>query len=179
MRQLILVLTVAAASAPTVANADRDDRFLEVDDWDRRNMLLVNPGDLFNGTISLEYERGVARWFGITLGLSVASFRGVFQSDDEPYFTAIAPELGFRFHFIKDAPRGLWVGPYVSPGLVIAREGRDPDRAWSWGLGAALGYNFTVGRNFTFQLGVGGGFTDYGERIRWDPRLKLGIGATF
>ena len=52
-------------------------------------------------------------------------------------------------------------------------------RPWSWGLGAALGYNFIIGRHFTFQIGAGGGFTDYGDVLVWSPRLRLGIGAAF
>ena len=141
-------------------------------------MLLLNPGDLFSGIISLEYERGLTSWFGITLGLSIFTFHSVFNTD-EPTFNSITPELGFRFHFIRQAPRGLWIGPYISPGYVFGRSSGSVSRAWSWGLGAALGYNFVLGQHFTFQLGAGGGFVDYGDRVRWDPRLKLGIGATF
>lgn len=38
---------------------------------------------------------------------------------------------------------------------------------------------FIFGRHFTFQIGAGGGFTDYGDRLAWSPRLKLGLGAAF
>jgi hypothetical protein len=168
---LVALIATPAAAAPIEINLDGEER---------RNMLLINPGDLFSGVLSLEYERGLARWFGVTLGLSVWTFRGVFTPPGEPAYTGIAPEIGFRFHFIRHAPRGLWIGPYASAGYVFGRDdGSAVTRAWSWGLGAALGYNFTFGRHFTLQLGVGGGFNDYGERLRWDPRFKLGIGATF
>ena len=175
MRRLFFTLVTLAVTSSSVALADID--FLRSDPEPRRNMLLVNPGDLFNGVLSIEYERGVAPWLGITLGLSVQTFRSVFNND-QPQFTAISPELGFRFHFIRHAPGGLWIGPYVSAGAMVGSE-RERYRDWTWGLGAALGYNFVIGRHFTFQLGAGGGFVDYGDRIRWDPRLKLGIGASF
>lgn len=168
------VLVLAASGVQAAPRIDLDDAA------PRRNMLLLNPGDLFNGVLSLEYERGLARWFGITLGLSVSTFRGVFTPLGQPSYTGISPEVGFRFHFIRHAPRGLWIGPSVSAGYLFSRDdGATLRRAWSWGLGAALGYNFVIGRHFTFQLGVGGGFTDSGDGLRWDPRLKLGIGATF
>lgn len=169
------LITLVALSAGSARGAEL---LVTEPEEPRRNMLLINPGDLFSGILSLEYERGVASWFGITVGLSVYTFRSVFNST-EPAINVISPEVGFRFHFIRHAPRGLWIGPYISPGYVFGREGGTVSRAWSWGLGAALGYNFVLGRHFTFQLGAGGGFVDYGDRVRWDPRFKLGIGATF
>lgn len=177
MRRLLFTLITLAITSSSVALADDDvDIF---DSGPRKNMLLVNPGDLFNGVLSVEYERGVAPWLGVTLGLSLSTFRSLWN--DEPYRTTLTPELGFRFHFIRHAPGGLWIGPYATAGAEIddGREYGRPSRGWNWGLGAALGYNFVIGRHFTFQLGAGGGFVDYGDRIRWDPRLKLGIGASF
>lgn len=142
------------------------------------NMLLINPGDLFNGVVSIEYERALTSFFGLTGGFSAAAFRGPF-SFGQPSYVVIGPELGARFHFIKDAPGGLWLGPYVNAGYVIARDSGSVSRAFSWGLGAAIGYNFIIGRHFTFQLGAGGGFNDYGDALVWAPRLKLGIGGVF
>ena len=173
-RAAVTLFTVIIMSASSVRAAP----LLVTEREPRKNMLLLNPGDLFSGIISLEYERGLASWFGITLGLSIFTFHSVFNTD-EPTFNSITPELGFRFHFIRHAPRGLWIGPYISPGYVFGRSSGSVSRAWSWGLGAALGYNFVLGEHFTFQLGAGGGFIDYGDHVRWDPRLKLGIGATF
>ena len=175
MRRLFFTLTTIAALSSSVALADADILFNDREP--RRNMLLINPGDLFHGVLSLEYERGVAPWFGVTFGLAVTTFRSVFE-DDRPYDLAIAPELGFRFHFIRHAPGGLWIGPYINAGAIL--DGNDDtSRDFTWGMGAALGYNFVIGKHFTFQLGAGGGFNDYGDRIRWDPRLKLGIGASW
>ncbi len=142
------------------------------------NMLLVNPGDLLNGVVSIEYERAVARFFGLTVGFSAAAFDGPFNFG-QPSYVVLGPELGFRFHVIRDAPGGLWFGPYANAGYVIARETGAVYRAFSWGLGAAFGYNFIIGRHFTFQLGAGGGFNDYGDALVWAPRLKLGVGAVF
>lgn len=137
------------------------------------NLILVNPGDLLFGVVSLEYERALNPWFGLTAGISVAAFPGVPLGT--PFFAGINPEFGLKFHFIRDAPGGLWFGPTVSAGYLFER----PDRPWTWGLGAGIGYNFIFGRHFTFQLGAGGGFTDYGDRLVWSPRLKLGLGAAF
>ena len=174
MRRLFLALILIVVTTSTTASA----AIMGIGD-ERKNALLINPGDLFTGVLSLEYERGVARWLGITFGTSVWTFRSVFTGPGQPSFTALTQEIGFRFHFIRHAPRGLWIGPYATGGYLLGRSEGTMARAWSWGLGAATGYNFLVGRHFTFQLGAGGGFTDYGDEIRWDPRLKLGIGATF
>lgn len=171
---VVLVVCIASSGA-------RADNAVEARDSDEagRNLLLVNPGDLFTGVLSLEYERAVGRFFGVTAGLSVWAFRGLFSPAAEPAYTAISPEFGARLHLIRAAPGGLWLGPYVSAGYLIARSDGALSRAWSWGIGAAIGYNFILGRHFTFQIGAGGGFTDYGDRVVWFPRLRLGLGATF
>lgn len=160
---MALVLAVAVSSTPALAMSDTP------------NLLTVNVGDLLGGVVSVEYERALATWFGLTAGLSVWAFHGVFVPLGDPGFTAFSPELGFRFHVIRDAPGGLWFGPYASVGYLFTGG----SRPWAWGLGAAAGYNFIIGRHFTIQLGVGGGFTDLGDRLVWAPRLRLGLGAAF
>lgn len=165
MSRLFVALTAVAivsTAAPAQAHSDTP------------NMLIVNVGDLLGGVVSLEYERALNRWFGLTAGLSIWAFHGVFTPFSESHFTAINPELGVRFHVIRDAPGGLWFGPYATVGYVFSGG-----RPWAWGLGAAAGYNFIFGRHFTFQLGAGGGFTDLGDRVVWAPRLRIGLGAAF
>ncbi|MDP1827039.1 MAG: hypothetical protein Q8L48_27445 [Archangium sp.] len=169
MNRAVLALAAAALllAAPARAHPPRP------------NLIILNVGDLFGGVINVEYERALTSWFGLTAGISVWTFRGIFAPPAEPTFTGISPEFGARFHFIRDAPGGLWLGPYVSAGYLFSRSDGGLARAWAWGVGAALGYNFIFGRHFTFQLGVGGGFTDYGDRLVWAPRLRLGLGAAF
>jgi hypothetical protein len=142
------------------------------------NLLLINPGDLFNGVFSLEYERALGRFFGLTAGFSAWTFNGPF-SFGQPNYTVFGPEVGLRLHLIESAPAGLWLGPSISAGYVIARDGGAVARAWSWGLNAGVGYNFVLGRHFVFQLGAAGGFVDYGDRLVWQPHLKLGLGGVF
>lgn len=166
------MLALVAAAALTAAPARADSP--------TPNLILVNVGDLFSGLVSIEYERAVASWFGLTAGLSILTFHGLFTPPGDPAFVGINPELGARFHFIRDAPGGLWVGPYLSGGYLFARtDGGAVTNPFAWGIGAALGYNFIFGQHFTFQLGAGGGFTDYGDRLVWSPRLRLGLGAAF
>lgn len=170
MKRLFLALaTVSIVTASGTARANSPTP----------NMLLVNMGDLLGGVVNIEYERALASWFGLTAGVSVWAFHGVFAPLGEPSFTGISPELGARFHFIRDAPGGLWFGPYLTAGYLFSRSDGVLTRPWAWGLGAAVGYNFIFGRHFTFQLGVGGGFTDFGDRLVWAPRLRLGLGAAF
>jgi hypothetical protein len=172
MRRLSRLLLIALALTSSVAAAH--DEVIATDPLPRRNALLINPGDLFNGTLSMEYERGVVPWLGINFGFGVSFFPSMWNADDAN--TAVNLELGFRFHFIRHAPGGLWFGPYA-----LLRAGFDEDHAqWlTWGLGAAVGYNFVLGRHFTLQLGGGGGFIDHGDHVAWAPRFRLGIGASW
>jgi hypothetical protein len=170
------MLAVMLVLLATTALADRDDH------WERGygpNLLLINPGDLFNGVVSLEYERALGPWFGISLGVSVWAFHGLFQPMGDPSYLAVGPELAAKFHFIRDAPGGLWLGPTVNFNYVISTSTGALSRPWSWGLGAAIGYNFIIGDHFTFQIGGGGQFVDYGDRLVWVPRLLLGLGSAF
>lgn len=165
---MAVIAAVSLSASPAVAE---DDAF------GPRNLLIVNPGDLINGLLTLEYERGLARHIGLSVGLSVLAFRGAFGSPVEANVIALSPEVGVRFHFIRAAPRGLWFGPSVI-GAYLVPNTETPRRAFGFGFGAAVGYNFTLG-NFVFQLGVGGAVHDYGDGFRWSPRLRLGLGAVF
>lgn len=176
MKRFTLISALAVALLGGSAFADtlvaRDDAS------DGRNLLLINPGDLFNGVISIEYERALNSFFGITAGFSATAFNGPFNFGQRSY-TAFGPELGFRFHFIRDAPRGLWIGPYINAGYVVAAGSGSVSRNIAWGAGAGIGYNFVFGKHFAFQLGLAGGFNDYGDALVWAPRLKLGVGGVF
>lgn len=171
---LVVCVLLSLGGTPVWASGTRVDP-----GHDTPNMLLVNPGDLINGIVSVEYERALASWFGLTLGVSVQAFRGVFAPAAQQSYVALTPELGARFHFIRDAPGGLWIGPYVGAGYVASRSGGSVSRAVGYGLGAALGYNFRLGRHFVFQLGVGSGFNDFGDGMAFAPRLRLGLGGAF
>lgn len=175
---LILSTALSLAAGPAWAN-ESSVRSTEPDTVDPRNMLLFNPGDLINGIVSVEYERALDTWLGFTLGVSVLSFRGVFTPSDQYSYVALLPEVGVRFHFIQDAPGGFWVGPYVAGGYVVSRSGATASRSFGYGLGGALGYNFILGRHFTFQIGVGSGFNDFGDGLAFAPHLRLGLGGVF
>jgi hypothetical protein len=145
------------------------------------NLLLVNPGDLLNGIFSAEYERVLAPWFGVVVGLSVWGLPGIFPPPAAPgaRVVALGPDLGARFHPFRDAPGGYWVGATASFDAVLSRSDGPLSRPWSWGLGITTGYTFIVERTLSFQVGVGGRFNDYGDRLVWSPRLVLALGSAF
>ncbi len=174
---LVLVAVVSLASHQAAAQSSGSSTTGGPVDWPR-NVLLVNPGDLFNGLVTLEYERGVTSLLGIEVGMSVLAFRGVFDPPVKAHVIAVAPELGVRFHFIRNAPGGLWIGPSINAAYIAPASSDTPPRAFGFGFGAAVGYNFIL-RNFVLQLGVGGAVHDYGEGFVWSPRFRLGIGAAF
>ncbi len=173
------ILSLVAAAVLVSHQAAADEVFVSARGADAPNVLLFNPGDLINGIVSIEYERALNPFFGIVIGASVSTFRGAFTPVDGSSYVAVGPELGARFHFIKDAPGGLWIGPSIQGLYIASRSGGSVSRAFGYGLAASVGYNFILGKHFVFQLGVGGGFNDYGDGIAWAPRLKLGLGGTF
>lgn len=173
------LIAIVAATALISSSAVADGISLSRSSSEPKNVLLFNPGDLINGIISVEYERALTSFFGLALGLSVSTFRGAFTPASESSYVALGPELSARFHFIKDAPGGLWIGPSIQGVYIASRSGGAVSRAVGYGLGAAIGYNFMLGEHFVFQLGVGGGLTDYGDGLAWAPRLKLGLGGRF
>lgn len=179
MKTKIMVTLVAAAVTLSATQASAEEISLSRRGPESPNVLLINPGDLINGVVSLEYERALTSFFGVVVGLSVTAFRGAFTPVNEASFTAMGPELGARFHFIKNAPGGLWLGPSIQGVYIAARSNGAVTRAFGYGLAASIGYNFILGRHFVLQLGVGGGFTDYGDGLAWAPRFKLGLGGTF
>lgn len=143
------------------------------------NLLLINVGALLNGVVQLEYERALNSFFGIDFGLSVSTFRGVFAPTGSASVVAFGPEVGVRFHFIRDAPGGLWIGPSISGAYVAASSNGTVVRAFGWGVNAAIGYNFFFGRHFALQLGIGGGFVEYGYGFEWAPHFRVGLGGRF
>lgn len=143
------------------------------------NVLTVNPADLLSGIASIEYERVVAPWLGLSGGVAVWSFRGILLPEGEPSFVGLAPELGARFHLLSNAPGGFWLGPTVMVGALFAREGGELARNWSWGVALAAGYTFILDEHLVFQIGGSSGVIDHGEGIVWSPRLRLALGVTF
>lgn len=143
------------------------------------NVLTVNPADLLSGIASIEYERVVAPWLGLSGGVAVWSFRGILLPHGEPSFVGLAPELGARFHLLSSAPGGFWLGPTVMVGALFARADGELTRNWSWGVALAAGYTFILDERLVFQIGGSGGVIDYGARMVWSPRLRLALGVTF
>ena len=175
MKTILLAVTAAVTLYAVPARAD----IYVIDDHQTRtpNVFLINPGDLIDGVISVEYERALNSFFGLEFGLGVGAFRGAFLSSDRTTVFAIAPEVGIRVHFIRDAPGGLWFGPAISAAYIAATSDGEVARAFGYGLTAAIGYNFFLGDHFALQLGVGGGFNDYGYGLEWSPHFRLGLGG--
>lgn len=174
----LIALPAAAQSSSSSSSSSSPSSSASSDfSGDPKNLLIVNPGDLFNGMVTLEYERALGRYIGIEFGMSVLTFRGVFNPPVRANVIAIAPEVGVRLHLIRSAPRGLWIGPSINAAYLVPGT-ETPVRSFGIGFGAAIGYNFTLG-NFVFQLGVGGAVNDYGDGFVWSPRLRLGLGAVF
>jgi len=172
---LLVVLASVALGAPAAAEGIVEAR----DTTYGPNVLLLNAGDLVIGGVTLEYERALTPWFGLSLSVWASTYRNLFLPADRASALWIGPEFSPRFHFLRDAPGGWWVGPTVSAGGVYASDGGPVTQPLLWGAGLAAGYTFILGHHFTVQLGLGGGFTLWGERVDWVPRLRVAVGPTF
>jgi len=175
LKTLAAALVVASSLAATTARAE--DVYYQYRE-ENQNALMFDPGALINGVANFEYERALNELFGITVGMNIDSYKSAWYAN-APGYVAIGPELGVRFHFIRAAPRGFWIGPYLDLAYVAAHDRAGTTTSVGYGLGGALGYNFVFFRHFLLSLGVGGGFGDYGYGIRGDPRFRLGVGAVF
>lgn len=140
-----------------------------------RNAALMNLGDLLNGGISVEYERGLVDWLGLSLGLGISGFVGPFDSA-AAWKPSASVEGGVRLHLGSAAPSGFWLGPTARFVALMPTASGSPIRPWAWGLGAAVGYHFVVLPRLVLQLGAAAGFTDFGAGLVWEPRLRLGVG---
>lgn len=140
------------------------------------NVVFMNLGDLATGGVSIEYERVVAPWLGLTAGLGMRGFDTPLVNR-ETWRTAASAELGVRLHFVQRAPAGLFIDAHLTgTALMKSLEGAPP-RPFGWGAGASVGYQFVVLPNFAFQLGAGAGFVDAGAGPQWEPRLRVGLGV--
>jgi hypothetical protein len=146
------------------------------------NLLLANPGDLLGGVVSIEYERALLPWLGVTLGAQAWVTRGVLTAADSPappFIAALGPELGVRFHPGGEAPRGAWVAAAAGVQGLLSRSDGPLARPWAWSGGLSAGYTFVLQRSLSFQAGVGARVMDYGDRVVWSPRLLLALGSAF
>ncbi len=176
MHSRILALVAAVVLLPLVSAAETVKVVAKSEE--PQNALVFNVGALINGIVAVEYERALAPLIGVELGMSVLAFRGVFAPPTTVNVIAVGPEVGLRFHLFRPAVGGLWFGPSVNAMYLAAPAGLKTVRAFGYGLGLAVGYNFLLG-GFLVQLGLGGGVDDYGEGLVWSPRLRLGMGFAF
>ncbi len=173
---LFAVAAVAMLTVPTVVRADE----VRIESRPQaKNVLLVNPGDLLVGVVALEYEHALNRVFGLEFGLAFTVLPSLFNLNQESHVYAFGPEVGFRFHLTQDAPAGLWLGPAITGVYLLPRGNNTLVRQFGYGVTAAIGYNFIFAGGLVFQVGVGGGFNDYGEGLAWSPHLRLGLGGLF
>jgi len=122
LKTLASALVVASSLAATTARAE--DVYYQYRE-ENQNALMFDPGALINGVANFEYERALNELFGITVGMNIDSYKSAWYAN-APGYVAIGPELGVRFHFIRAAPRGFWIGPYLDLAYVAAHAAPAP-----------------------------------------------------
>jgi len=135
-------------------------------DYERapRNVILTNPLSLINGSIGVEYERVLARWFSLAVSVSFyGSMTDVFHSSDDLTMLGAMFTVQPRFYLLRrGAPRGLYLSPVASVAYLTASQtdlfGYYDDTSLSgvgFTAGGLVGWSWIIGRHFNVKFSAG------------------------
>jgi len=163
---------------PTVSKGGEPLSAVEKTAGPPRNAISVDPFNvLYEGTLSLEYERATGRTLSFFVRLpefNHTGSNGTFQNDatmTTEVWQATATKFGIsgglRFFLIGEAPRGLWLGPEIGLGYVsvswtrfdssLIELGRFSGGAAYFRFAATAGYTFVFAPVF-LSAGAGIGY---------------------
>ena len=142
--------------------------------------------DLGLGVVGLAYERPFhprfatqleahifGTWFGPIFGL--------------PNVTGLGGQVRPTFFLTDDAPRGVYLAPYLRVNRVTATKNGAEGDAVGFSSGVFAGYSFVVAERVNFRIGAGAQYMSYvvdvaGERVAFKtvfPALDLVVGYLF
>ena len=139
------------------------------------------------GVIGLAYERAVARWMTVQLEAHIfGTWFGPIVADF-PNFTGLGGQIRPSVFLIGDAPRGVYVAPYLRVERVTAEVDGATGSNVGWSAGAFGGYSFLFGERFNLRVGAGAQYLSYvvhveGTRLAFKsvfPALILVVGVVF
>ena len=133
----------------------------------QQNVIKLNPLSLAVLTGNVQYERAINNAMSVQLGFFYTGF-GFDVGDGRWSYSGIGLTPEFRYYVTnsaKDAPRGLYVGPWVRyqnfstkiEDNISNEEGKISVN--SIGGGGILGYQWLFGDAFALDLFMGPGFT--------------------
>jgi hypothetical protein len=157
----------------------------------QQNVLKINPLSLALLTGNVQYERALNEAMSVQLGVFYTGFSTEIEGIRLGYSgVGITPE--FRYYVSnarQDAPRGVYLGPYVRYRNISTSAGDDVDEgAWESNLiggGLILGHQWLFGDAFVLDMFIGPGFRSTNTRvvstsgtITQDDLLGLGSSGT-
>ena len=138
--------------------------------------------DLGLAVVGLAYERVVHDRVAIQIE---AQIFGIWWAD--PKFTGAGGQLRPTFFLTDDAPRGVYVAPFVRVDRVTASADGPKGSGVGWSLGAFVGYSFLFGEHVNLRVGAGAQYMSYSVDthpvvVEWKkpyPALDLVVGYAF
>ena len=158
MIRLTTSALVAAAGATTHARSPARDEA-----WPAANprwTLQVDPLTTALGYVHLQVEFALAAHWSVYLGPSLKLLPGLLAEEDDVAYIGLGAELGVRFYFAGDAPRGWWAEVRGVLAHLSTTEG--PELSGLGGYVSALGgYTWIFDDLWVVSLGLGVQYIDY------------------
>jgi hypothetical protein len=142
--------------------------------------------DLGLGVVGLAYERVLSPSVAIQIEANVfGTWWG--PTFDLPHFRGAGGQVRPTFFVSGDAPRGVYVAPYVRGAAVSSTRDGHTGHGFGWSAGTFVGYSWMFGDSVNLRIGGGAQYMHYAvdagpHRIEWKrlyPALDLVVGYTF
>jgi hypothetical protein len=156
------------------------------------NTIKVNVLPLPAGSLNVFYERVLNPEGSLNVGLSYYRYRGLL-SGTGTRSTRVALTAEYRFYLTDEAPKGLYISPYLKLRQLTTPEYNyslpsGTRRKVSGGFGGTLGFQHVARSGFVIGMFLGLGYfprlkdqyyynDDFGSQI--DFRLGLNLGFAF
>lgn len=154
----ILICLGTAVSTPASASPD-DATTTTTTETHTPWTLQVDPLTTALGYVHLQVERVVNPRLSIYAGPHLRLFKGLLSDDDED-FLGLGVEVGVRYFWRGDAPRGPWA-QVRGVAARLSTDATDDDPTLG-GYGSVLaGYTFILGPRWVVSLGIGVQYIHY------------------
>jgi len=194
MRRIVLPILVVLSVAPSArAHADEPNlRYqrpsVEPTAW---NGLTINPVEIALGRFNLTYERVLNAHLSLAIDGAYMHSSTNLVSNDTLSMNAFAGGFSPHFYFLRPAPGGLYLAPFVRLAYVTGTAQRAVGDGFGYASGATIGWSWVVGA-FNLKLGAGAAYWDVLARATDSsgragtagfqgvlPSVDLSIGAVF
>ncbi|MFM6954890.1 MAG: DUF3575 domain-containing protein [Sphingobacteriaceae bacterium] len=115
-----------------------------------KNVVKINPLSAFYRIASVFYERALSEKTSVQLGIAFSAAK----FEDTKYSgLALTPE--YRFYLKKQAPRGVYLAPFVKYQRYTTSDNVDKGTYKSFGGGFMLGHQWVYKSSFVLDLFIG------------------------